>query len=76
VALHLQGNQSFPQGWPGDPKPLGQFSFRGKTTAGRKLPGGNQRPDLIRDLQIKATGLDGLNRHPEKMARSPSESKA
>jgi hypothetical protein len=74
--LHLQGYQSFPQGRTGDPKPLSQFSFSRKTTAGRELPSGNQRADLIGDLQVKATRLNGLNRHREKMAGTGAESKA
>ncbi len=65
VALHLQGNQRFPQGRTGNAESLGQFSFGGKTTAGRKLSGCNQRPDLIGDLQVKAARLDGLYWHNE-----------
>src|SRR5580704_13059052 len=38
VSFHLQGNQRFSQGWPGNSKALGEFSFRWKTTPGHKLP--------------------------------------
>jgi hypothetical protein len=70
--LHLQGNQGFPQGRTGNGESLSQFSFGGKATAGRKLSGCNQRPDLIGDLQVKAARLDGLDRHKEYYGLMPS----
>ena len=38
VAFHLQGNQRFAHGRPGDAESLGQFSFGGKTTPGKNSP--------------------------------------